>query len=54
MTIRQLEYFCAVAEGRSISAAARALHVASRPSRDRSPSLKPSSVYSFSPARAAA
>ena len=25
MTIRQLEYFCAVAEGRSISAAARAL-----------------------------
>ena len=28
MTIRQLEYFCAVAEGRSISAAARALHVA--------------------------
>ena len=52
MTIRQLEYFCAVAEGRSISAAARALH--SRPSRARSPSLKPSSVYSFSPARAAA
>ena len=31
MTIRQLEYFCAVAEGRSISAAARALHVAQPP-----------------------
>ena len=30
MTIRQLEYFCAVAEGRSISAAARALHVADK------------------------
>ena len=28
MTIRQLEYFCAVAEGRSISAAARALRAA--------------------------
>ena len=31
MTIRQLEYFCAVAEGRSISATARALHVAQPP-----------------------
>ena len=31
MTIRQLEYFCAVAEGKSISAAARALHVAQPP-----------------------
>ena len=31
MTNRQLEYFCAVAEGRSISAAARALHVAQPP-----------------------
>ena len=38
MTIRQLEYFCAVAEGRSISAAARALTSPSRPSRARSPS----------------
>lgn len=31
MTIRQLEYFCAVAEGGSISAAARTLHVAQPP-----------------------
>lgn len=31
MTIRQLEYFCAVAEGKSISAAARTLHVAQPP-----------------------
>lgn len=31
MTIRQLEYFCAVAEHCSISAAARALHVAQPP-----------------------
>ena len=31
MTIRQLEYFCAVAENHSISAAARALHVAQPP-----------------------
>ena len=31
MTIRQLEYFCAVAEGHSISAAARTLHVAQPP-----------------------
>lgn len=31
MKLRQLEYFCAVAEERSISAAARALHVAQPP-----------------------
>ena len=31
MKIRQLEYFCAVAEARSISAAARELHVAQPP-----------------------
>ena len=31
MTIRQLEYFCAVAEGRSISAAARALQAGGLP-----------------------
>ena len=31
MKLRQLEYFCAVAEEKSISAAARALHVAQPP-----------------------
>lgn len=31
MKIRQLEYFCAVAEEKSISAAARELHVAQPP-----------------------
>lgn len=31
MTIRQLEYFCAVAEEKSVSAAARRLHVAQPP-----------------------
>ncbi len=31
MTIRQLEYFCAVAEERSVSAASRKLHVAQPP-----------------------
>ena len=31
MKLRQLEYFCAVAEAESISAAARELHVAQPP-----------------------
>ena len=31
MKLRQLEYFCAVAEEKSISAAARELHVAQPP-----------------------
>ena len=49
MTIRQLEYFCAVAEGRSISAAARALHVAQPPiSRQIAQSPRKSKMFSNS------
>ena len=54
MTIRQLEYFCAVAEGRSISAAARALHVAQPPISRQIAQLEAELACSFSPARAAA
>ena len=35
MKLRQLEYFCAVAEEKSISAAARELHVAADLAADR-------------------